>query len=135
MQPHKKKSPVPRILLAVMMMTVGVLHFVQPDGFVKIVPRWLPAPLALVYISGVFEFLGGAGLLVARTRRLAGWGLAALYVAVFPANINMAVNQIEPDGMHLAPWMFWFRLPLQILLIAWALSVARPDKPPAPQQE
>jgi uncharacterized membrane protein len=84
-----------RIVLAVSMMAIGVLHFVAPDGFVKIVPRFLPAPLVLVLVSGAFEILGGVGLLVARVRRAASFGLVALYVAVFPANVNMAVNDLR----------------------------------------
>lgn len=89
-----------RVLLAVGMTAIGVLHFVAPEGFVKIVPKALPAPLALVYFSGACEIAGGLGLLVERTRRLASWGLVALYVSVFPANINMAVNDIQPVGVH-----------------------------------
>ena len=69
------------------MIAVGVLHFVRPKAFVRIVPKFLPTPLALVYISGFFEILGGVGLLIPETRTWAAWGLIALYVAVFPANI------------------------------------------------
>jgi uncharacterized membrane protein len=83
-----------RLVLAVSMVAVGVLHFTSPEGFVRIVPAYLPAPLALVYVSGAFEIAGGLGLLVARLRRAAAYGLIALYVAVFPANVNMAVHQI-----------------------------------------
>jgi uncharacterized membrane protein len=81
-----------RWVLAAFMVFAGVMHFVSPKGFVRIVPRWLPAPEALVAISGVFEVLGGVGLLVPQTRTLAAWGLIALFVAVFPANVNMAVG-------------------------------------------
>lgn len=111
---------VARIVLATFMVAIGLTHFAAPEGFVQIVPKALPAPLVLVYVSGVFEVLGGIGVLVARTRKLAGWGLIALFVAVFPANINMAVNHIEPVGTHIPEALFWLRLPLQVLLIAWA---------------
>src|SRR5579862_4400230 len=84
-----------RFILSFAMMFVGVSHFTNPEPFVRIVPKALPSPLALVYVSGFFEFLGGAGLLVPRARRAAAWGLVALYVAVFPANVNMAVNHIS----------------------------------------
>jgi uncharacterized membrane protein len=108
------------------MATVGALHFAAPDGFVRIVPAWLPAPLGLVYASGLFEILGGLGLLVPRTRRAASLGLVALYVAVFPANVNMAVNRIALDGVHQLPvWALWLRLPFQALFIAWALWAGR----------
>lgn len=113
-----------RAILGVSMVAVGVLHFVQPAGFVQIVPAWLPAPLLLVLVSGFFEVLGGVGLFVRRAHRMAAFGLIALYVAVFPANINMAVHGIQPDGMHIPGWALWARLPFQALFIglAWWLS-------------
>ena len=109
-----------RYLLALFMVFAGVMHFVRPKGFARIVPKWLPAPMALVYVSGFFEVLLGLGLLVPATQRLAAWGLVALYVAVFPANVNMAVNHIG-FGRDPGPrWILWVRLPLQLVLIAWA---------------
>lgn len=117
-----------RLLLAVAMVAIGVMHFVDPAPFVKIVPSALPWPLALVWLSGVFEILGGVGLLIARSRRVAGYGLIALYVAVFPANINMAINQIQIGDEPLPLWAMWARLPLQLLLIAWAWWVSRPQR-------
>ena len=87
-----------RILLAAGMMVTGVLHFVRPEGFVAIVPSYLPAPYVLVLVSGFFEVLGGAGLLVPRVRRAASLGLIALYVAVFPANVNMALHHLSLGG-------------------------------------
>ncbi len=109
------------LLLGVAMMAVGIDHFVNPTPFERIVPSYLPAPHALVLISGLFEFLGGAGVLVPRTRRFAAWGLVALYVAVFPANVNMTIHhiQLEPGGT-LPVWAMWLRLPFQALFIAWA---------------
>ena len=112
------KKPL-RILLAVLMSTAGIFHFIAPDGFVAIVPDYLPYPLALVYVSGVFEFLGGIGLLIPRVRRFAAWGLIALFICVFPANINMAVHQLKFFGT-LYPIFNWVRLPFQIVFIAWA---------------
>ena len=114
-----------RYLLAFAMIAVGVAHFVAPAGFVKIVPTWLPWPYALVLISGFFEAAFGAGLLWSRTRRLSGLGLIALYVAVFPANVTMATHRIQPEGMTLPTWAFWARLPLQLVLIAWAWRVSQ----------
>ena len=109
-----------RVLLAIFMITAGTLHWVTPDPFVKIVPSFLPYPLALVYISGVFEILGGVGLLVPPVSQSAAWGLIALFIAVFPANINMAVNRIQMDGILDSDLLRWGRLPLQAVLIAWA---------------
>jgi uncharacterized membrane protein len=117
-----------RWILAALMVVAGVAHFATPEPFVRIVPAWLPFPLALVLVSGVFEILGGVGLLVRRTRRAASYGLAALYLAVFPANLNQALHQISFDGVTpIPPVMLWGRLPLQILFIAWALWVGRDD--------
>jgi uncharacterized membrane protein len=107
------------------MVGIGLTHFVAPAGFVAIVPSWLPAPYALVMISGFFEVLGGVGVLVPRVRRAASYGLVALYVAVFPANVNMAVHDIQPDGIHVPAALLWARLPLQIVFIALALWVGR----------
>jgi uncharacterized membrane protein len=109
-----------RFTLAAFMISAGVLHFIKPQPFVKIVPNYLPYPLTLVYISGFFEILGGVGLLVPPVSSAAAWGLIALFIAVFPANINMAVNQIQLDGIPNSPTLYWARLPLQAVLIAWA---------------
>ena len=107
--------------LAAVMVGVGVLHFVQPKPFVRIVPKYLPAPLALVYISGFFEIAGGVGLLFPATRVWAAWGLIALYLAVFPANIYMLTHNISLDPRKPIPrWMLWLRLPFQLVFIAWA---------------
>ncbi len=116
---------VSRVVLAAMMVAVGVMHFVDPQPFVRIVPAALPAPLALVYVSGFFEVAGGLGLLHPSTRRAAALGLVALYVAVFPANVNMAVNHIQPTDAHVPAAMAWARLPFQLVFIAWAWSIAR----------
>jgi uncharacterized membrane protein len=108
-------------LLALLMIAVGALHFARPKPFVRIVPDFLPAPLALVYISGFFEILGGIGLLVPATRPWAAWGLIALYVAVFPANIYMLTHNISLNPKKPIPrWALWLRLPFQFLFIAWA---------------
>ena len=113
-----------RYLLSAMMVAAGSLHFVAPDKYAKIVPECLPAPRLLVLISGVFEIAGGLGLLLKQTRRAAAWGLAALFVAVFPANVNMAVHKIYTDN----PWILWGRLPLQAVLIVWAVWYTRPER-------
>ncbi len=108
------------------MVVMGTLHFVSPEPFVAIMPAILPAPLLLVYVSGVFEILGGFGLAPVRTRRMAAWGLIALFVAIFPANVNMAVNQLAIGGHVTPPWVLWARLPLQAVLIWWAWRYTRP---------
>ena len=121
---REKRRQITRVVMAVAMMAVGVLHFVLPAGFVRIVPRALPDPLLLVQVSGFFEVLGGAGLLVPRVRRAAGLGLVALYVCVFPANISMAMH---PElGGSIPLWALWLRLPFQVVFIAVALWISKP---------
>ena len=107
------------------MIGVGIDHFVGPEFFVRIVPSWLPAHLWLVWISGFFEALGGVGLLVPRARRAASIGLIALYVCVFPANVNMVIHPELGGGM--ATWLLWARLPLQPLIMALAWWVGGSD--------
>ena len=113
------------------MVAVGVMHFASPAPFVRIVPEVLPAKALLVYISGGFEILGGLGLLWTRSRQLASWGLVLLYLAVFPANINMAINeiQLEPGG-DISVWAMWARLPLQAVFIAVVWWLGRPKAKP-----
>ena len=108
----------------------GVFHFARTDFFVSIVPPWLPAPLALVYVSGVCEILGGLGVLPAATRRLAGAGLLALLAAVYPANVEMALHPERfPD---LSPAALVARLPLQFVFAVWVWWATRPERPAAP---
>ena len=114
--------------LGVLMVGAGIGHFADPAPFVDIVPPQLPAPLTLVYVSGVAEILGGLGLLLRRTRRAAAWGLVALFVAVFPANVYMAVAGVQPTGWPAMPeWALWGRLPLQALPLGWAWWLTRAD--------
>jgi uncharacterized membrane protein len=116
-----------RVMLAICIIVVGSLHFAVPDPFVKIVPPYLSSPLALVYISGFFEILGGIGILVPPVSQAAAWGLIVLFIAVFPANINMAVNQIDLPGIPDSSAFRWGRLPFQAVLIAWAWWYTRTD--------
>ncbi len=127
---HGKLKTGFRFLLAAVMMLVGIVHFTDPNKFVQIVPNYLPSPLLLVYISGFFEFLGGIGLLVPRTTRSAAWGLIALYIAVFPANVNMALHQLPFDGKPVPPLFLWIRLPVQLIFIAWAYWFTRRGSKP-----
>jgi uncharacterized membrane protein len=123
----EKNKEVLRGILAVCMLLTGALHFVTAEPFVKIVPDVLPHPLALVYISGFFEILGGIGLLIPTVSRAAAWGLVALFIAVYPANLNMAFNQIHLNGIPDSPWFQAIRLPFQFVLIAWAWWYTRTE--------
>jgi uncharacterized membrane protein len=113
--------------LGVVMTLAGLNHFLNPDAYEAMVPRELPSPRLLVYVSGVAEIAGALGLFHPRTRKLAAWGLVLLYVAVFPANINMAVNHLSLDGREVPSWALWARLPLQAVFIAWAFWMTRDD--------
>jgi len=104
----------------------GILHFAIPKPYIRIVPPLLPRPDWLVAISGGAEILGGVGLLVPRLRRPAAYGLSLLLVAVFPANIYMAVAHIPPQGLLGNRWLQWLRLPFQVPLIWLALHYAKP---------
>jgi uncharacterized membrane protein len=110
-----------RWLTAIFFAFAGFLHLVHPAPFVKIVPPWIPAHSAMVLISGLAEIAGGLGLLVPGLRHPAAWGLAALLVAVFPANIYMAMDQLQVTQTPLGPAILWGRLALQPLMIWWVL--------------
>lgn len=115
-------------VFAVCMSVAGITHFIAPDTYVKIVPPQLPYPEAIVYISGFFEILGGIGLLVPFVSQAAAWGLVLLLIAVYPANINMAVNNIHLNNVPDGNWFQAIRLPFQFVLIAWAYWFTKPDK-------
>ena len=119
-----------RVLLWVMGLAyaaAGVNHFVNAELYVSIMPPYVPWHLAMVYISGVAEIALGIGVLVPATRRLAAWGLIALLVAVFPANLHMALA--EPGTYDVPAAALWIRLPVQGLLAAWAWWYTRADDP------
>ena len=106
-----------RWILAVVFVGAGANHFLNPAPYVAMMPAWLPWPTALVAISGAAEIIGGVGLVVTRVQRVAAWGLIALLVAVFPANVNVAIYGWPGSG--LPAWSLWARLPLQLVAIAW----------------
>jgi uncharacterized membrane protein len=114
-----------RILLAVFFVFAGVMHFLKPRAYLAIMPPYIPEPLAMVYISGACEIMGGLAVLVPALRVWAGYGLVALLIAVFPANIHMALNNVQPKGWSLPAWVLWARLPLQGVLIWWVRVTCR----------
>lgn len=121
----QRSRSIARWVLTVFMVAAGANHFLSPGPYLGMMPPQLPAPLALVYVSGVAEIAGGLGLILPATRRLAAWGLIALFIAIFPANLNMAIHHL-PLGDHPVPaWALWARLPLQLVLIAWAAMFTR----------
>lgn len=111
--------------LAVFFIQAGVAHFVVPNTYKRIVPPGLGDPAMLVRVSGVAELAGGVGVLVPRTRRLAGFGLIALLAAVFPANVYMARNPAK--FKKIPAWALYARLPLQPLMMWWAWRATKPS--------
>ena len=104
-------------LLALFMVGAGTMHFIMPDFYLKIMPPYLPLHLGLVYLSGVCEIALGLLLLVPRLSRFAAWGIIALLIAVFPANIYVYQHQ---DVLPAPPILHFLRLPLQGVFILWA---------------
>jgi uncharacterized membrane protein len=109
--------------LATFFTFAGTMHFVRPRSYIAIMPDYLPAHRELVYASGVAEIAGGLGVLPARTRRAAGWWLTATRVAVFPANLHMALHPERYRGIPRG--LLYARLPVQALFIGWALRSTR----------
>ena len=106
----------------------GVMHFVIPGTYASIVPDYLPAHRELVYASGVAEIAGGAGVMHPRTREAAAWWSVATLIAVFPANVHMAINPEQVKGLDLKRiprWALWARLPLQPLAMLWVWRATR----------
>jgi len=112
-----------RLILAVVFIVAGILHFFLTATYVKIMPPYLPAHTLLVQLSGVFEILGGIGILVPMTQRFSAWGLIALLVAVSPANIQMAMDHAQWPAIP--AWALWLRVPLQLPLMWWAWLYTR----------
>lgn len=119
-------------LLAVAFTAAGALHFLRPEMYEQIVPEYLPAHRELVLTSGAAEIAGGLGIIPERTRRLAGLWLAATLVAVFPANVHMALHPERYPGVP--PALLWGRLTLQPLAIWWALAATRAMPPGVAQR-
>lgn len=113
-----------KYVFAVFFVFAGLNHFINSGFYLKIMPPYLPWHLFLVYFSGLCEIGLGLLLLIPKFTFLAGWGIIALLLAVFPANIHMALNhQLFPE---FNPMILWLRLPLQFVLIAWAYWYTKP---------
>ena len=122
-------SIVKRILLwvmAIFYLMAGVQHFRNPDFYLQLMPPYLPWHLGLVYLSGVAEVALGVALPIRALTRWAAWGVIALLVAVYPANVHMWWNDVQIDGQPTPAWFHALRLPLQGVLIAWAWWYTRP---------
>lgn len=113
-------------LLAVFFTLAGLNHFLSPGAYLGLMPAYLPWHREMILISGATELAGGLAILAPRLRVASGWGLIVLLVAVFPANLHVALHGWE--GVHLPAWALWARLPFQGLFIAWVwwACIARP---------
>lgn len=105
----------------------GANHFRDPAIYLGMMPPWLPWPEAMNLISGAAEIAGGAGLLWPRFRRVAGWGLIALLIVIFPANLHVALQGRMP-GLEVSPLALWLRLPFQagFIFLVWHVALKRP---------
>ena len=104
--------------MGIIYILAGINHFVMPQFYMKIMPSYLPYPLSLIYLSGLVEIIAGILLTINKTRKVGAWLVIGLLIAVFPANIQMSIDQF-----HLLGLMFYLsllRLPFQFLLIYWA---------------
>jgi uncharacterized membrane protein len=125
MFPASRAQRIGLILLAAFFITGGILHFVFPSAYAGIMPPWLPWHAALVAISGVCEIAGGIGVLLPRTRHVAGCGLILLSLAVLPANAQMLFNYHAAQAPLWQQALLTLRLPLQLPLIWWIWRVTR----------
>jgi len=123
-----------RIFCAISFVGIGISHFTHADLFVGIMPTYLPWHRELVWLSGFFEVLGGLGLLVPTWRRFSAWGLLALLVAVFPANIHMAMNEVylNVDWLPQSRIGLYVRLPMQLVIAleVWFVGLWEPASQP-----
>ncbi len=110
-----------RIALGVMFVFTGASHFIVPGPMAEMVPPLFPRPDRWVAATGILEILGGIALLIPRTQRMAAWCLAAFLVAVFPANVYAAQNQVGVGGHLQGVVYLWFRAPVQLLLLICVL--------------
>ncbi len=113
-----------KFLLAIFMIVAGTMHFANPAFFLKIMPPYLPFHKELVLVSGIFEIILGALLLIPKYSQLAAWGIIALLIAVFPANIYLYQNQ---EILPASPIIHLLRLPLQGVFVLWAFWHTRPQ--------
>jgi uncharacterized membrane protein len=103
----------------------GAMHFAVPRTYAQIVPPYLPRHRQLVYASGVAEAIGGLGLMPRATRRVAGWWLIATLIAIFPANVHMALHPEDFPKVPGGAASLWARLPFQAVFIAWVRAAMR----------
>ncbi len=122
-----------RWFVALFFLAAGANHFRAPEMYAGMMPPWLPWPDAANYLSGAAEIAGAIGILLPATRRLAGWGLLALLIAIFPANLHVALQGRMPP-FDISPVVLWLRLPFQAVFMAavWWVALADPSRHRSP---
>lgn len=110
--------------MATVYVIAGINHFIHPEAYINIMPSWLPYKEQLIFFSGFCEILFALLLLPELTRSIGAWLIIALLIAVFPANIQMAINYYKENANYL--WLALLRLPIQAILILWAYSLTKP---------
>ena len=118
-----RRRTIMRWVMALFYFIAGVVHLLAPDGFVKIVPEWVPAPLYVVIFTGICEIAGAVALPTQRLRRAAGLAFALYAICVFPANVKHAFDHIDVGGLPSSWWYHAPRLAAQPILVWWALYV------------
>ena len=119
LNPQKNFRDNARIATGIAFIFTGTSHFLMPGKFMEMMPPFLPVPVFLIYLSGFFEILGGIGLIISGIKKAAAIGLILLLLAVFPANIYVALNNVQLGGFMNYAIYQWLRLPMQFGLIAW----------------
>jgi uncharacterized membrane protein len=113
--------------MAAFYIVAGLMHFVRPDAYLPMMPPYLPWHRPLVLLSGAAEMGLGLAVLVPALRQLAAWGIILLLIAIFPANVHIALDNVPLFGASEGAGVWnWVRLPLQAVLIAWAWMYTRP---------
>jgi uncharacterized membrane protein len=114
------------IITGIIFIVAGINHFIMPNFYMEIMPPYLPYPLMLIYLSGVAEVVCGVLLAISKTRKIGAWLTIALLIAIFPANIQMSIDELNNAGV-----LFYasiLRLPLQFLLIYWVYRFTKEIK-------
>lgn len=114
------KQKTSTIVMSLLYIIAGINHFIHPIFYLKIMPSYFPIPLELVYISGICEIFLGLLLLFQKTRKIACWLIIAMLIVFLPIHIQMVI-----DNFEIASLLFWIsivRIPLQFVLIRWALK-------------
>ncbi len=130
-QQTSRRRTILRGVVSAGFVAAGTVHLIRPDIYLPIMPRFLPQPTDLIHLSGACEIAGGAALAIPRLRWPASYGLIALLIAVFPANVQMAANGCSQRAPYWALALLIARLPLQAVLIALAYLAGRDPVHPA----